>query len=99
MAGQDVPIAIVLSAARQCHSRHRLQNPRSGALAGTDRLAPAQSAARPTARQRPRPDAEIVGGEVSEPPLPGGVRRGCDSWENLRNLLKRNGPIWHQLGK
>jgi hypothetical protein len=21
------------------------------------------------------------------------------SWENLRNLLKRNGPIWHQLGK
>ena len=30
---------------------------------------------------------------------PGGVRGGCDSWENLRNLLKRNGPIWHQLGK
>jgi hypothetical protein len=26
-------------------------------------------------------------------------RGGCVSWENLRNLLKRNGPIWHQLGK
>jgi peptidoglycan hydrolase-like protein with peptidoglycan-binding domain len=24
---------------------------------------------------------------------------GRDSWENLRNLLKRNGPILHQLGK
>src|SRR5262249_30866711 len=24
---------------------------------------------------------------------------GCVSWENLRNLLKRNGPILHQLGK
>src|SRR5215472_9934709 len=30
---------------------------------------------------------------------PGGVRGGCVSWENLRNQLKRNGPIWHQLGK
>src|SRR5215831_2262406 len=29
----------------------------------------------------------------------GGVRGGCVSWENLRNLLKRNEPIWHQLGK
>jgi len=24
---------------------------------------------------------------------------GCVSWENLRNLLKRNGSIWQQLGK
>jgi hypothetical protein len=24
---------------------------------------------------------------------------GCDSWENLRNLLNRNEPIRHQLGK
>jgi hypothetical protein len=30
---------------------------------------------------------------------PGGVRGGYVSWENFRNLLKRNGPIWHQLGK
>jgi hypothetical protein len=27
------------------------------------------------------------------------IRGGSDSWENLRNLLKRNGQIWHQLGK
>src|SRR5262249_40371983 len=27
------------------------------------------------------------------------VRGGCISWENLCNLLKRNGPIWHRLGK
>jgi hypothetical protein len=24
---------------------------------------------------------------------------GCDSWENLRNLLNRNEPIRHQLGE
>ena len=35
------------------------------APAAPDRLAPAQYATRPAARQRPRPDAEIVGGEVS----------------------------------
>jgi len=34
---------------------------------------------------------------VERPPV--GVRGGCVSWENLRNLLKRNGPIWHQLGQ
>src|SRR5712691_9359698 len=39
------------------------------APAATDRLARSQSASRPAARQRPRPDAEIAGGEVSfEPP-------------------------------
>src|SRR6516165_5658317 len=26
-------------------------------------------------------------------------RGGCVSWENFRNLLKRNRPILHQLGK
>src|SRR5262249_17307280 len=35
--------------------------------------------------------------QVERPP--GGVRGGCVSWENLRNLLKRKGPIWNQLGK
>src|SRR5215475_11501783 len=36
-----------------------------------DRLAPSQSATRPRARQRPQPDAENFGGEVSfEPPSP-----------------------------
>ena len=36
------------------------------APAATDRLAPKRRATRPAARQRPRPDAEIVfGGEVS----------------------------------
>ena len=39
------------------------------APAATDRLAPAPCATRPAARQRPRPDAEIVGGEVSSSPL------------------------------
>src|SRR5262245_14449490 len=33
-----------------------------------DRLVPMQFARQPTARQRPRPGAEIVGGEVSWPP-------------------------------
>src|SRR5215472_13795913 len=39
---------------------------RSDAPAATDRLAPARSATRPEARQRPPPDAEIVGGRVDE---------------------------------
>src|SRR5262249_32771096 len=30
---------------------------------------------------------------------PGGVRGGCDSWENLRNLLKRNGADLAPVGK
>jgi hypothetical protein len=39
------------------------------APAAWDRLAPLRDATPPGARQRPRPDAEIVGGEVSfEPP-------------------------------
>src|SRR5262245_53700364 len=44
---------------------------RSCAPAASDRLAPKRSARRPAARQRPRPDAEKFGGEVSfEPPFP-----------------------------
>src|SRR5712672_3371826 len=38
---------------------------RQGALAASDRLAPARCAKRPAAPQRPRPNAEIVGGKVS----------------------------------
>ena len=44
---------------------HPAQNRRSSAPAETDRLAPTQRATPPEARQRPQPDAEIVGGEVS----------------------------------
>src|SRR5262249_24746601 len=71
MAGQDVPAAIVLSAARRCRSRHRLRNPRSGAPAATDRLALSPTAIPPAARPRPRSDAGLVyGGEVSFLNLP-----------------------------
>src|SRR5262245_30586546 len=41
---------------------------RSNAPDATDRLAPVRSVTRPAARQRPRPAAEISGGEVSSCP-------------------------------
>ena len=44
------------------------------APAATDRLAPSRCARRPAARQRPRPDAEICGGEVSLWSLPLALR-------------------------
>ena len=42
---------------------------RSSAPAASDRLAPRRSAGQPGARQRPLPDAEIDGGEVSWRPI------------------------------
>src|SRR5262249_39393187 len=47
------------------------------------------------------PDRGVVPMFCRKPRLkgPGGVRGGRVSWENFRNLLKRNGPIWHQLGQ
>jgi ABC-type uncharacterized transport system substrate-binding protein len=45
--------------------RRQARPARSGAPAASDRLAPAQLATRPAARQRPRPDARMCGGEVS----------------------------------
>ena len=47
----------------------RRQRRRSSAPAATDRFAPSRCATRPGARQRPRPDAKIYGGEVSSSPL------------------------------
>jgi hypothetical protein len=43
--------------------------------------------------------AQEAGGVDRERVVTEVALRGCASWENLRNLLKRNGPIWHQLGK
>src|SRR5262245_23055025 len=70
MTGRAAPIAIVPSFERGCRLRRRRESPRSGAPAVSDRSALAQCARSPAARQRPRPDAEIVDGEVSfEPPF------------------------------
>src|SRR5215468_8554946 len=64
---------------------------RSDAPAATDRLAPARSATRPEAQQRPPPDAESVGGRVDEEvahPHPSQTRMcrfpaSGSSWESL----------------
>src|SRR5262249_8341169 len=60
-----------------------------------DRLAPTRNASRPAARQRPRPDAENFGGEVSQyPSLVAGLRdaRSC------KTSLDRVGPGLRDLG-
>ena len=58
--------------APDAHVKDRARRPpetvRSDAPASSDRLAPARCARAPAAQQRPRLDAEIVGGEVSWPP-------------------------------
>ena len=64
---QAAPTAIDPSGARGCRPRCRRQSRRSGAPAASDRLAPVRRAIRPAARQRPLPDAEIDGAEVSWP--------------------------------
>ena len=52
--------------ARRCLWGRPPQTKRSSVPAAMDRLAPKRSATGPAARQRPRPDAELVyGGEVS----------------------------------
>jgi len=53
------------SGARGCRTRRQRWPERSRAPAATDRLARKQSETWPAARPRPRPDAEIGGGEVS----------------------------------
>src|SRR6266436_6397646 len=65
MVGRSAPIAIDPLDVPGCRPSLLLENPRSNAQVGSDRLAPSQSAVGPAVRQRPRPDAEIVGGEVS----------------------------------
>src|SRR3954451_14508461 len=65
MAGQGAPTAIAPSGVRGCRCLRQGQTQQSSAPAETDRLAPLQSAKWPAARLAPRPDAEIVGGEVS----------------------------------
>src|SRR6266849_8143785 len=70
MVGPTFPTAIDPAGAR----RHRPSRPagtgRSVAPAASDRFAPTPYARPPGARQHPRPDAEIVGGEVSLRSLP-----------------------------
>src|SRR5215467_4261768 len=64
MVGRAVLRAIVPPVAPRCRNR-RAESQRSTAPAAPDRLAPLQYGEEPAARQRPRPDAEISGGEVS----------------------------------
>src|SRR5262245_33322307 len=75
MAGRGAPTAIAPSDAQWCrHCRQRESRPTS-APAVTDKFAHSRSATWPAARQRPRPDAEIVfGGEVSSQSLPLALR-------------------------
>src|SRR6516165_1350814 len=70
MAGRGALTAIVPSGARRCRMYRQRRMARSDAPAATDRFAPKRFATRPGARQRPRPDAENFGGEVSRWPLP-----------------------------
>src|SRR5262245_37007372 len=74
MAGRAVPTAIGPSDVRRYRFRLLRGKPRSSAPGASDRLAPKPSATWPAAPQRPRPDAEIVYGEVS--------------WALSRNKLK-----------
>ena len=62
----------------------RAQAARSSAPAASDRLAPSRRATRPAARQRPRPDAEIVGGKVSWQPSCSGREH---AWRSSRGSL------------
>src|SRR5262249_59581900 len=65
MAGRGAPTAIAPSDAQWCrHCRQRESRPTS-APAVTDKFAHSRSATWSAARRRSRPDAEIVGGEVS----------------------------------
>src|SRR6516225_8097135 len=57
--------AIDPSSARKCRSPRPGYTRRSSAPAAPDKSAPKRYATRPAARQRPLPDAEIVGEEVS----------------------------------
>src|SRR5262245_32218464 len=70
MADRDGPIRIDQSDGRLCLIRCRQPARQLYAPAASDRLALVQSAKRPAARQRRRPDAEIGGGEVSFRSLP-----------------------------
>jgi hypothetical protein len=60
LAGHDTGVRL-----RICQVRHRRRSPGSSAPAASDRLALSQHAEEPGPPQRPRPDAEIVCGEVS----------------------------------
>src|SRR5262249_42503870 len=64
-AGGVDPTTAGPAAAPRCRARCRAENRRSCEPAATDRLALARSVIGPEARQRRRPDVEIVGGEVS----------------------------------
>src|SRR5262245_45364885 len=65
MVDRGAPITTGLSGARTGRPRRPVEIQQSNAPAATDRFAPARYATWPGARQRPRPDAENVGGEVS----------------------------------
>src|SRR5215468_10106021 len=62
---QAVPRATAQLSEHKCRWCSRQGNQPLSAPGALDRIAPAQHAIRPAVRQRPRPDAEIVGGEVS----------------------------------
>src|SRR5262245_52026575 len=65
MAAQVAPKALVRLSETGCRSRRRRQMQQQIAPAASDRLVPKRNARRSAAWQRPRPDAENFGGEVS----------------------------------
>src|SRR5215470_7870907 len=65
MAGPSAPTATDPSGVRGCRLGRQRQRGRPCAPAASDKLAPKRSARRPGARQRPLPNAENFGGEVS----------------------------------
>src|SRR5438046_7091144 len=70
MVDRAAPRAADPPSVRRCPFRRQGDIQRCSAPAVSDRLAPTRSAGPPAARQRPRPDAEIDGGEVSwHPPI------------------------------
>src|SRR5262249_45158684 len=63
--GRSAATAIVRQAVRRCQAWRRPEQTRPGLQAASDRTALLQCAAWPEARQRPRPDTEDLGEEVS----------------------------------
>src|SRR5262245_44584650 len=98
MADQAAPITVEPIDVRQCQSRHRPESPRGYAPAVTDRLAPSRSATRTEALPRPRPDAEICGGEVSWRPPNGLLRLDVGRPDHLAPLLGFGGDKLPEFG-
>src|SRR5207249_2611280 len=61
------------------------------------RFAPSRSPTRPATRQRPRPDAEIVGGEVSLCPPRAYVPFNLATWAALGKLPRQQSPAHYTL--